>query len=249
MGNALTCRVPCSEEECDRHPLCSGDHADETHPVYAVHDPSEYQGVKPNMATLAQIESWKRPASSHADTTEAVDTVPDHTEVAPSAQSHACASTTQPQQVAAGKGETAMTQQDDEDKKKAKKDRAEAEKAEEARLKKEEAERERAKALEAKAKEKALSEARAKAAAEEAPPARQHVLSAAGARVQVLLEKGWQDCSEEEVSQMRMHLDAGSSRFAMNSRGIMYIVDFSDLAHPTQTNASSKRTRKLQVIT
>lgn len=146
-----------------------------------------------------------------------------------------------------------------------KREQAEGKKADVARRKREQAEREKDEELRrkkeqakaqpgAKARAKASAPAEAtgssatKAAAEANPPGHQHVLSPSGARVQVLLDDGWRDCSEEELHQMRMNLDSGTSRFAISSRGAMYVVDFSDPANPTQMNPSTKRTRRLQVI-
>jgi len=74
-------------------------------------------------------------------------------------------------------------------------------------------------------------------------------LSVQGAKLQVLLDHGWVDCGEDETSQIRSQVEGGEQRFSIQSRGAMYVVDFTDMSKPTQTNSQTKKTRELRIVT
>jgi len=69
-----------------------------------------------------------------------------------------------------------------------------------------------------------------------------------GSKLQVQLETGWVDCSEAEVLQVGGQLAADTKKFAVNARGAMYIMDFTDPNAPTQTHSLSKKTRKMRIV-
>eukprot|EP00448_Togula_jolla_P042550 CAMPEP_0170569048 /NCGR_PEP_ID=MMETSP0224-20130122/318_1 /TAXON_ID=285029 /ORGANISM="Togula jolla, Strain CCCM 725" /LENGTH=186 /DNA_ID=CAMNT_0010891131 /DNA_START=88 /DNA_END=648 /DNA_ORIENTATION=- len=68
-----------------------------------------------------------------------------------------------------------------------------------------------------------------------------------GAVLQVLLDTTWEDTPEDESKQIRDHVGGGETKFAIQARGAMYIVDWSDPKCPTQTNARSGKARQLRV--
>merc|ERR1711924_495591 len=65
-----------------------------------------------------------------------------------------------------------------------------------------------------------------------------------GSKLQVLLESGWTDCSEDEMVQIGNQLAMDTKKFAIQARGAMYIVDFTDPDNITQTNPMTKNSRK-----
>merc|ERR1712086_57640 len=69
-----------------------------------------------------------------------------------------------------------------------------------------------------------------------------------GSKLQVQLEIGWVDCSEAEVLQVGGQLAVDTKKFAVNARGAMYIMDFTDPNAPTQTHSLSKKTRKMRIV-
>jgi len=69
-----------------------------------------------------------------------------------------------------------------------------------------------------------------------------------GSKLQVQLETGWVDCSETEMLQISNQLIGDTKKFAVNARGAMYIVDFTDPNALTQTHAVSKKTRQLRIV-
>mmetsp|Transcript_17444 Transcript_17444/g.40442 ORF Transcript_17444/g.40442 Transcript_17444/m.40442 type:complete len:197 (+) Transcript_17444:44-634(+) len=88
---------------------------------------------------------------------------------------------------------------------------------------------------------------------EEPPPLKSALLTESGldrtgAKLQVLLDNGWADCPDDDVVQVRNQLAGGSKKFAIQSRGAMYIIDCSDLKSISQENANTKRKRRLRVV-
>merc|ERR1719329_1903571 len=69
-----------------------------------------------------------------------------------------------------------------------------------------------------------------------------------GAKLEICLDNGWQPVSDEEFKQIQNHLSGGETKFAIQARGAMYVVDFTDPNNPTQGNAMSGKTRKLRVV-
>jgi len=69
-----------------------------------------------------------------------------------------------------------------------------------------------------------------------------------GSKLQVQLETGWVDCSETEMLQIGNQLAGDTKKFAINVRGAMYIMDFTDLNAPTQTHAVSSKIRQLRIV-
>jgi len=69
-----------------------------------------------------------------------------------------------------------------------------------------------------------------------------------GAKLEICLDNGWQPLGEEEFKQIQNHLSGGEAKFAIQARGAMYVVDFTDPNNPTQGNAMSGKTRKLRVV-
>mmetsp|Transcript_9063 Transcript_9063/g.20145 ORF Transcript_9063/g.20145 Transcript_9063/m.20145 type:complete len:207 (+) Transcript_9063:56-676(+) len=69
-----------------------------------------------------------------------------------------------------------------------------------------------------------------------------------GVKLQVLLDDGWVDCPEADVAQVCNQVAGGNTKFAIQSRGAMYIIDFTDPKNPTQENAMSKKKRSLRIL-
>lgn len=69
-----------------------------------------------------------------------------------------------------------------------------------------------------------------------------------GMTMQVLLETGWTEFGKDELKQMSDHLQAGTNKFPMTSRGALYVIDMSDRNSITQTNAGTKKIRKCRLI-
>lgn len=69
-----------------------------------------------------------------------------------------------------------------------------------------------------------------------------------GMKMQVLLDTAWTDMGEAEVKQICNNLRFGSQQFGLHSRGGLYTVDFSDLNSITQTNAATKKVRKIRLV-
>lgn len=68
-----------------------------------------------------------------------------------------------------------------------------------------------------------------------------------GSKLQILLDSGWEDCSEEETILISTQLASdGPKKFVINARGAMYIIDFTHPQGPTQTNAVTKKSRKMR---
>lgn len=68
-----------------------------------------------------------------------------------------------------------------------------------------------------------------------------------GAKLQVELENGWVDCSLDEVKQVCDHVAGGAATFAIQARGAMYKIDFSNPQTLTQKNVATGKTRKLRI--
>jgi len=69
-----------------------------------------------------------------------------------------------------------------------------------------------------------------------------------GSKLELLLESGWTACSNEVTLQVGNQLAGETKKFAIQSRGAMYIVDFTDPDAPTQTNAVTKTVHKLRIV-
>lgn len=68
------------------------------------------------------------------------------------------------------------------------------------------------------------------------------------ARMQVELDDGWCDLSEEETKQICFNVAAGASRFATSARGTLYIIDLSGADGATQMNSKTGKTRRLRIL-
>merc|ERR1712113_1021529 len=66
-------------------------------------------------------------------------------------------------------------------------------------------------------------------------------------QVQVFLDQGWTDFSEQECKQVRDNVESGTLKFAMQIHGAMYIIEVSG-KEGTQTNAATKKVRKLRIL-
>lgn len=69
------------------------------------------------------------------------------------------------------------------------------------------------------------------------------------ARLQVYLDDGWKDFSTDEFKQVCDQVAGGMTRFTIQARGIMYVVDWSDPSAPAQINVQSGKKRQLRVAT
>lgn len=69
-----------------------------------------------------------------------------------------------------------------------------------------------------------------------------------GSKLEICLDNGWQPVGDEEFKQIENHLAGGETKFAIQARGAMYVVDFTDPKNPTQANAMSGKARKLRVV-
>merc|ERR1719215_261061 len=69
-----------------------------------------------------------------------------------------------------------------------------------------------------------------------------------GKKLQILLDTAWTDLGKDETTQISDSLRFGSQQFAIRSRENMYAIDFTDINAITQTNASSKKVRKLRLV-
>lgn len=105
------------------------------------------------------------------------------------------------------------------------------------------------------AKEKAAEEAKEKAELErkerELEERRELAAKAGmplGSKLEICLDNGWQPVSDEELKQVQNHLAGGETKFAIQARGAMYVVDFTDPKNPTQANAMTNKARKLRVL-
>merc|ERR1719329_344287 len=133
---------------------------------------------------------------------------------------------------------------------KEKADRAEAaakEKEQKEREAKEKAERLAQEKADQAAKDKAKKEAVERQLEEQRKMAEKSGLPP-GAKLEICLDNGWQPVSDEEFKQIQNHLSGGETKFAIQARGAMYVVDFTDPNNPTQGNAMSGKTRKLRVV-
>lgn len=142
----------------------------------------------------------------------------------------------------------------------AEKEKAKAKEAKDAAKRKKDKEHE---AREKKAKEEAKKQA-AKIKAEQQEVARRQKeeeekerllrlerlgpLGQTGAKLQIQLEDGWADCSEEELKQVCDHVAGGGTKFPIQARGAMYFIDWSNPAEITQKNVRSGKTRMLRVL-
>lgn len=118
-----------------------------------------------------------------------------------------------------------------------KKDRDAKVKAE--RLAKEKAAQEAKEKVEQEAKEREAEDRRRMAENSGMPP---------GSTLEICLDNGWKPVSDEELKQVQSHLAGGETKFAIQARGAMYVVDFTDPKNPTQANAMSGKARKLRVV-
>lgn len=65
-------------------------------------------------------------------------------------------------------------------------------------------------------------------------------------RVQVLLEDGWHDSPPDEVTQIFAQIGGGQSRFSITTPRGVYIIDMNCEDGATQTDAQTKKTRKMR---
>lgn len=70
-----------------------------------------------------------------------------------------------------------------------------------------------------------------------------------GKTLQIQLDSGWSDYGEAEMKQINDHLRAGSKRFAITTRGAMYMLDMENPSNVTQTNPTTKKIRSLRLAT
>merc|ERR1712187_898549 len=73
-------------------------------------------------------------------------------------------------------------------------------------------------------------------------------LSTPGAKLQIQLGHGWVDCGKDETSAIRNQLEGGEVKFTIEAKGVTYVVDFTDMANPTQTNSRSRKSRDLRIV-
>lgn len=69
-----------------------------------------------------------------------------------------------------------------------------------------------------------------------------------GMKLQILLDTAWTDLGKDETAQISSSLRFGNQKFAIRSRENMYMIDFTDANAITQTNASSKKVRKIRLV-
>jgi hypothetical protein len=69
-----------------------------------------------------------------------------------------------------------------------------------------------------------------------------------GMILQINLDTGWSEYDDADLKQINDHLKAGSTKFVINSRGTMYMIDFTDDSNIVQTNSLTKKTRNLRLI-
>jgi len=69
-----------------------------------------------------------------------------------------------------------------------------------------------------------------------------------GAFLQVKLDDGWKNITDQESKQIKDQLKGGLKKFPIQARGTMYLVDFTDPKHITQKNASTKKARQLRIV-
>mmetsp|Transcript_23512 Transcript_23512/g.41336 ORF Transcript_23512/g.41336 Transcript_23512/m.41336 type:complete len:178 (-) Transcript_23512:45-578(-) len=129
---------------------------------------------------------------------------------------------------------------EEEKKRKVEQKRRQEQEAKEAKRK---AEEERKKQAELLAKQKAEQEEKER----QERQARLGPLGQEGAVLQVHLEKGWEDCGAEDLKQVCDHVAGGASKFTIQSRGGLYIVEWKGDTG-SQKNASSGKTRQLRCI-
>mmetsp|Transcript_80994 Transcript_80994/g.203868 ORF Transcript_80994/g.203868 Transcript_80994/m.203868 type:complete len:499 (-) Transcript_80994:76-1572(-) len=67
-------------------------------------------------------------------------------------------------------------------------------------------------------------------------------------RVQILLEGGWKDCSDDETRQICQYLRRGDMQFTMHARGQNYSINFLEPDGATQMNVSTGKKRQLRIL-
>jgi len=67
-------------------------------------------------------------------------------------------------------------------------------------------------------------------------------------RVQVLLDGGWKDCSDDETYQVCHCLRRGELQFTLHARGQNYSIDFSSPEGATQMNVSTGKKRFMRIL-
>eukprot|EP00929_Paragymnodinium_shiwhaense_P046269 TRINITY_DN23555_c0_g1_i2.p1 TRINITY_DN23555_c0_g1~~TRINITY_DN23555_c0_g1_i2.p1 ORF type:complete len:250 (+),score=65.39 TRINITY_DN23555_c0_g1_i2:147-896(+) len=65
--------------------------------------------------------------------------------------------------------------------------------------------------------------------------------------LQVQLDSGWVDMSADEFKQVCDHIAGGETRFSIQARGTLYIIDWSDSGAPKQINALSQKIRNIRI--
>lgn len=68
-----------------------------------------------------------------------------------------------------------------------------------------------------------------------------------GAKIQVMLDTGWVDAGVDETKQIKDNCATGNSKFVIQVRGSVYVVDMTDVDNIIQTNPSTGKTRKLRI--
>lgn len=147
------------------------------------------------------------------------------------------------EQLQAERAEAAAKEKEQKDRE-AREKKAKEKKAREA---KEKAERLAQEKADQQAKEKAKKEATERQLEEQRKMAEKSGLPP-GSKLEICLDNGWQPLGEEEFKQIQSHMAGGETKFAIQARGAMYVVDFTDPNNPTQGNAMSGKTRKLRVV-
>jgi len=67
-------------------------------------------------------------------------------------------------------------------------------------------------------------------------------------RVQILLEGGWRDCSEDESRQICQRLRRGDMQFTLHARGQNYSIDFMNPDGASQMNVSTGKKRQIRIL-
>lgn len=123
--------------------------------------------------------------------------------------------------------------------------KAEEDRKRKALARKEEKEKKRQEDL-AKAEERVRKE---KEAEEQTRRERLGTLANPKARLQVRLDDGWSEFGQDEFKAVCDQVAGGVSRFTIQCKGAMYVIDWSDPKAPAQINARTQKRRELRVVT
>lgn len=83
---------------------------------------------------------------------------------------------------------------------------------------------------------------------EDDPHDKDKVYGHPGMTLQIYLDTGWSEYGDDEMKQINGHLKDGSTKFAITTRGAMYMIDFSDLNNITQMNPCTRKSRDLRIV-